>query len=77
MDALKFDTRKDWEQAVKHHASRILGMISHQVFGWNITENKDALIVAVYLKGVEEGRKNSEAILAELIKKYQPTQKEQ
>jgi cytochrome c len=66
---IKPESRAEWEHAVKHHAERIRGMISRQVFGWNITDNKDALIVAVYLKGVEEGRKNSELILGQMIAK--------
>lgn len=70
-------SREDWEKAVKKHARRIRGMISGQVFGWNIKGNKDAEVVAIYLKGVEEGRKASEAVLAEILKKYQKEEKTQ
>ena len=61
-------TRDEWERAVKKHARRIKGMISHNLFGWNIGDNKDALIVSVYLKGVEEGTKNSKLVLEEILR---------
>ena len=55
----------EWQRAVKQHAERVLGMMSHNVFGRRIGDNKDALIVAVYLKGVEEGGKNYRLLLEE------------
>lgn len=66
-------TRENWEKAVRHHADRIRGMLGKQVFGFDVGDNQDAQLVAVYLLGVAEGRKNSEKILAELVKKYQIT----
>jgi len=66
-----YDDLDDWKKAVKKHAKRIRGLISNQVFGRAIGDNRDALIVAVFLAGVKEGRENSEKILAEIIKKYE------
>ena len=58
--------RKEWVKAVEHHAKRIKGMLDETIFGYKIGKNPDALIVAVYMKGVEEGRKHSE----EWLKNY-------
>jgi len=63
-------TKKEWEETVKKHARRIRNLISNQVFGWNIAGNRDAEIVAVYMKGLEVGRENSELILREILKQH-------
>ena len=60
---------KLWEKTVKKHAKRIRDMMSHNVFGRSIGDNKDALIVAVFLHGVAEGRRNSELVLKRILEK--------
>lgn len=68
---LKPSGDKQWRNAVKQHARRIKGLVEGtELFGQKFSMNdKNALIVAIYLKGVHDGTENSKKVLRAMQKK--------
>jgi hypothetical protein len=66
---------KEWRNTVKGRAEYIRGLIKDgKLLGEPLKMNDmDAVLVAAFLKGVEEGRRNSELVLKKMIQNLEKT----